>query len=118
MVWKKGQKPEQYLFTITEEFADDWGILKDRAKRNNQKISEGLRSAVHLKNETSRNKKALVLSPHTDDAELGCGGTIAKMIEERWDVHIIYFSAVAERYPNLVEEAAKSSEIMGVTHEI
>ena len=118
MVWKKGQKPEQYLFTITEEFADDWGILKDRAKRNNQKISEGLRSAVHLKNETSRNKKALVLSPHTDDAELGCGGTIAKMIEEGWEVHIIYFSAVAERYPNLVEEAAKSSEIMGVTHEI
>ena len=40
------------------------------------------------------------------------------MIEEGWEVHIIYFSAVAERYPNLVEEAAKSSEIMGVTHEI
>lgn len=118
MVWKKGQKPEQYLFTITEDFANDWKILKERAKNNNQNISEDLRSSVNLKNEMSRNKKALVLSPHTDDAELGCGGTIAKMIEEGWDVHIIYFSAVAERYPNLVEEAAESSKIMGVTHEI
>jgi len=118
MVWKKGQKPEQYLFTITEEFVTDWKILKQRAKKNNQNISEVLRDSVNSKNEYSRKKKALVLSPHTDDAELGCGGTIAKMIEEGWEVHIIYFSAVAERYPNLVEEAAKSSKIMGVTHEI
>ena len=118
MVWKKGQKPEQYLFTITEEFANDWNILKQKAKKNNQNISKALRNTVHSKNEESRKKKALILSPHTDDAELGCGGTIAKMVEEGWDVHIIYFSAVAERYPNLVGEAAKSSEIMGVTHEI
>ena len=118
MVWKKGQKPEQYLFTITEEFANEWNILKQRAKKNKQNISEVLRNAVNSKNQTLRKKKALVLSPHTDDAELGCGGTIAKMIEEGWAVHIIYFSAVAERYPNLVEEAAESSKIMGVTHEI
>ena len=118
MVWKKGQKPEQYLFTITEEFANDWKNLKERAKNNKQNISEVLRNAVNSKNQILRKKKALVLSPHTDDAELGCGGTIAKMIEEGWAVHIIYFSAVAERYPNLVEEAAESSKIMGVTHEI
>ncbi|MFL2944653.1 MAG: PIG-L deacetylase family protein [Candidatus Poseidoniales archaeon] len=118
MVWKKGQKPEQYLFTITDEFANDWKTLKDGAKKNGQNISESLRGAVNFKNETARKKKALILSPHTDDAELGCGGTIAKMVEEGWDVHIIYFSAVAERYPNLVEEAAESSRIMGVTHEI
>ena len=118
MVWKKGQKPEQYLFTITEEFANDWKNLKERAKNNKQNISEVLRNAVNSKNQTLRKKKALVLSHHTDDDELECGGTIAKMIEEGWAVHIIYFSAVAERYPNLVEEAAESSKIMGVTHEI
>ena len=118
MTWKKGQKPEQYLFTITEEFANDWNVLKKRAKSNNQNISEDLRSSVSLKNETARNKKALVLSPHTDDAELGCGGTIAKMIEEGWKVHVIYFSAVGERYPNLVEEAANSGKILGITHEV
>ena len=27
-------------------------------------------------------EKILVLGPHTDDGEFGCGGTIAKFIEE------------------------------------
>ena len=27
MGWKDGKRPEQYLFTITDDFADDW---KDR----------------------------------------------------------------------------------------
>ena len=26
--------------------------------------------------------KVLVLAPHTDDGELGCGGTIARFVEE------------------------------------
>ena len=29
MAWKEGKKPEQYLFTITQEFADDWKRLKN-----------------------------------------------------------------------------------------
>ena len=32
MAWKEGKKPEQYLFTITEEFTEDWKLLKDKAK--------------------------------------------------------------------------------------
>lgn len=118
MVWKKGKKPEQYLFTITEEFSDNWKSFKEEAKSNKQNISELLRNTVSSKVTNEKNKKALVLSPHTDDAELGCGGTIAKLVEEGWDVHVIYFSAVAERYPNLVEEAANSGEILGITHEV
>ena len=118
MAWKKGRKPEQYLFSITEDFSENWKTFKDEAKHNNQKISASLRSAVNSKINNEKKRKALVLSPHTDDAELGCGGTIAKLIEEGWDVHVIYFSAVAERYPNLVEEAAKSGEILGITHEV
>lgn len=35
----------------------------------------------------------LVVSPHTDDAELGCGGTIARFIEDGAHVHIVAFSA-------------------------
>ena len=32
MGWKDGKKPEQYLFTITEDFSDDWNTLKKKAK--------------------------------------------------------------------------------------
>ena len=92
MVWKKGKKPEQYLFTITDEFSDNWKSFKEEAKCSNQNISELLRNTVSSKLKNNTAKKALVLSPHTDDAELGCGGTIAKLIEEGWKVHVIYFS--------------------------
>lgn len=38
-------------------------------------------------------QRILVLSPHTDDAELGCGGTIARMAEAGASVHVVAFSA-------------------------
>lgn len=59
---------------------------------------------------------ALVLSPHTDDGELGCGGTIAKLVEKGWQVHMLYFTACGRDV--LVEEATKSGKILGITHEI
>jgi LmbE family N-acetylglucosaminyl deacetylase len=34
----------------------------------------------------------LVLAPHTDDAELGCGGTIARLLEEGKKVSVAVFS--------------------------
>ena len=37
-------------------------------------------------------RKILVLAPHTDDGEFGCGGTIAKFIEEGTDVYYVAFS--------------------------
>ena len=37
-------------------------------------------------------KKILVLAPHTDDGEFGCGGTIAKLIDEGKDVYYLAFS--------------------------
>ena len=118
MVWKKGKKPEQYLFTITEEFTNDWNTFKNKASENNQNISNLLRNTVSSKIYNDKKKKALVLSPHTDDAELGCGGTIAKLIEEGWAVHVIYFSAVRTRFPQLVNEAENSARILGMTYEI
>ncbi len=36
--------------------------------------------------------KVLIFAPHTDDAELVCGGTIAKLIEEGCDVSVASFS--------------------------
>src|SRR5690242_6679841 len=32
---------------------------------------------------------ALVVSPHPDDAELGLGGTIVRLIQQRWKVGIL-----------------------------
>ena len=36
--------------------------------------------------------KVLVLSPHTDDGELGAGGTIARLVEEGAEVYYLAFS--------------------------
>lgn len=41
-------------------------------------------------------KKILVISPHIDDGELGCGATIARFVREGNDIHYIAFSAAEE----------------------
>lgn len=41
----------------------------------------------------------LVLAPHTDDAELGCGGLIARLIEEGSKVFVATFSPAEESVP-------------------
>ena len=52
MGWKDGKKPEQYLFTITEEFSDNWRALKDKAKKEKNNISDVLRGPVTSKIES------------------------------------------------------------------
>ncbi len=65
-------------------------------------------------------KKALILAPHTDDAEFGCGGTIAKMVEQGIEVFIAAFSAceksVLKKYHSkiLVEELKRATAILGI----
>lgn len=44
-------------------------------------------------------KKVLVLAPHTDDGELGCGGTVARLLEEGNEVYFAVFSTCAESVP-------------------
>jgi LmbE family N-acetylglucosaminyl deacetylase len=41
----------------------------------------------------------LFVSPHTDDAELGCGGTIARALEEGAEVHVVVFSTAEDSRP-------------------
>lgn len=41
-------------------------------------------------------KRALVLAPHTDDGELGAGGTLAKMIEAGVEVYYAAFSTAEQ----------------------
>ena len=43
--------------------------------------------------------RVLVLAPHTDDAELGCGGTIARLLEGGTEVAVAAFSTAEESLP-------------------
>lgn len=68
-------------------------------------------------------KKILVLAPHTDDAEIGCGGSIAKFIEEGKKVFLANFSRAPvsgkfSQNPNIVlKELRESAKTMG-THNL
>lgn len=65
-------------------------------------------------------KKILVMAPHTDDMEFGCGATVARLIEEGNDVYCAAFSAceqsVLKDFPSdiLVTEIKESSVKLGL----
>ena len=65
-------------------------------------------------------KNVLVLAPHTDDGEFGCGGTIAKLVELGATIHYIAFSTCEESVPEgfpkdiLVHEVKKATAVLGV----
>jgi LmbE family N-acetylglucosaminyl deacetylase len=44
-------------------------------------------------------RRVLVLAPHTDDAELGCGGTIARLLRDGVDIFVAAFSTAEESLP-------------------
>ena len=44
-------------------------------------------------------KRVLVMSPHTDDAELGCGGTMARWIDEGAEMFTAAFSTAETSLP-------------------
>lgn len=64
--------------------------------------------------------RILVLGPHTDDAELGCGGSIARWMEEGSDVHVAIFSTAEQSLPDgshpsrLRDECNASLDVMGI----
>ena len=68
-------------------------------------------------------RKVLVISPHTDDAELGCGGSIVKFIERGYKVFYVAFSTAEESLPphlpkNILEiEVKQATEILGIPSE-
>jgi LmbE family N-acetylglucosaminyl deacetylase len=67
--------------------------------------------------------KILVLAPHTDDAELGCGGTLARFHAEGKEIYVAAFSTARASLPEgadpdtLKNEFLASMEILGVPKE-
>lgn len=68
-------------------------------------------------------QRILILAPHTDDAELGCGGTMARFLEEGSEVYVAAFSTARASVPKgsdpdiLRKEFIQSMEILGVPEE-
>jgi len=44
-------------------------------------------------------KRVLVLAPHTDDGEFGCGGTMARLVESGAEVRYVAFSIATKSLP-------------------
>lgn len=64
--------------------------------------------------------RVLVLSPHTDDGELGAGGTLARFIQEGKEIHYVVFSGCETSVPiglpldTLRNECQASTGIVGI----
>ncbi len=54
----------------------------------------------------------LIISPHTDDAELGCGGSIAKFVEMGKDVHLLACSSAEKSIPEGFETNSTKNEMI------
>lgn len=56
-------------------------------------------------------KNILILAPHTDDGEFGCGGTIAKFIEEGSNVIYVAFSTAKKSVPEGLPQDILEKEV-------
>lgn len=60
-------------------------------------------------------KNVIVLAPHTDDGELGCGGTIAKLVESGATVYYVAFSTAEQSVPKGFPSDALKTEVKHAT---
>jgi LmbE family N-acetylglucosaminyl deacetylase len=59
-------------------------------------------------------KNILILSPHTDDAELGCGGTITRLLEEGNNIYWVVFSTAEDSLPKEMPKNTLRKEFISV----
>jgi N-acetylglucosamine malate deacetylase 1 len=63
-------------------------------------------------------KKVLILSPHTDDAELGAGGYISKLIGQGVALHWMVFSSARESLPEGYSDDTLANEFHNVMNSL
>jgi LmbE family N-acetylglucosaminyl deacetylase len=67
-------------------------------------------------------ERVLVLAPHTDDGEFGCGGTMARLVEDGSDVRYVAFSIATKSLPpgfapdTLAREVREATAELGIPH--
>ncbi len=85
---------------------------------------DGISQAIFATNGKENGKTAdriLILAPHTDDGELGCGATAVKFIERGADVYYAAFSLAEDSVPpqfpsNILETEVKAAtSVLGVS---
>jgi LmbE family N-acetylglucosaminyl deacetylase len=63
-------------------------------------------------------ERALVLAPHTDDGEFGCGGTMARLVEAGADVRYVAFSIATRSLPPGFAPDTLAREVREATSEL
>jgi len=63
-------------------------------------------------------RTAVVLAPHTDDGEFGCGGTTARLVEAGCDVRYVAFSIATRSLPAGFPPDTLAREVRDATAEL
>ncbi|MBL0320642.1 MAG: PIG-L family deacetylase [Alphaproteobacteria bacterium] len=62
--------------------------------------------------------RVLVLAPHTDDGEFGCGGTIARLVSQGAEVAYVALSTAEESIPTGMDPETTLREVREATHSL
>jgi N-acetylglucosamine malate deacetylase 1 len=63
-------------------------------------------------------RRVLVLAPHTDDGEFGCGGTMARLVDAGTEVHYVAFSIATKSLPDGFPPDTLAREVRAATAEL